>query len=213
MLVPSKIDDTPVVRRPRVSDGLGTVWGMNCTVGSQCVEPADLDSGLGLCTTHLIAAYDWVARDVGVTDLLPFPCAACGSRLGVRYPSGWLCAICEWRVGQLPDAQPTVVRRQALRVDVVYYLRFHDRIKIGTSGNPRSRLPQLRFEELLAFERGDRRTEQKRHAQFADHRFEGSEWFRSHQALDAHIRSLAEGVEDPWDSYARWVSERLALFT
>jgi len=96
-------------------------------------------------------------------------------------------------------------------VHVVYYLRFDDRIKIGTSSNPRSRLAQLRFDELLAFERGGRAIEQKRHAQFASQRFSGSEWFHSHRALDRHIRSLAAGVEDPWDLYKRWMSERLAL--
>ncbi|PPG99701.1 ATPase, partial [Rathayibacter sp. AY1H3] len=30
------------------------------------------------------------------------------------------------------------------RVDVVYYIRFGERIKIGTSGNPRQRLHRLR---------------------------------------------------------------------
>jgi hypothetical protein len=98
-----------------------------------------------------------------------------------------------------------------VRVNVVYYLRFRDRIKIGTSGSPRARLSQLRFDELLAFERGDRAVEQKRHTQFASHRFPGSEWFHDHPALSAHIRTLATGVDDPWDSYRRWVSEQLAL--
>lgn len=94
---------------------------------------------------------------------------------------------------------------------MVYYLRFGDRIKIGTSGNPRARLGQLRFDELLAFERGDRTVEQMRHAQFAEYRFPGSEWFHAHGALTDHIRSLAAGVDDPWDRYLRWRSEQLAL--
>jgi hypothetical protein len=171
-----------------------------------CGHPAERGPGLGLCPSHLAEAYDWVARGAGITDILPSPCLACGSRLGVRYPSGWLCAICEWRVGQLPDGAG-----QPPRVDVVYYLRFRDRIKIGTSGNPRSRLGQLRFDTLLAFERGDRTREQRRHAQFAAFRFEGSEWFHAHPALDAHVAVLAAGVDDPWDLYRRWVSERLAI--
>jgi hypothetical protein len=95
-------------------------------------------------------------------------------------------------------------------VDVVYYLRFGDRIKIGTSSNPRSRLAQLRFDELLAFERGGREIEQKRHAQFAGARFPGSEWFHVHPALTDHISALADGVDDAWDRYKRWMSERLA---
>ncbi len=93
----------------------------------------------------------------------------------------------------------------------MYYLRFRDRIKIGTSANPRARLAQLRFDDLLAFERGDRATEQKRHAQFAASRFVGSEWFRDSAELSAHISALAAGVDDPWDQYKRWLSEVLAL--
>src|ERR1700712_779103 len=130
--------------------------------GAPCGAPVDDETPLPLCSTHLLTAYDWVVRDVGLTDRLPTPCPACGSRLGVRYPSGWLCAICEWKFGDLPDSDSAPPR-----VDVVYYLRFADRIKIGTSGNPRGRLAQLRHDELLAFERGDRAREHSRHVQFA----------------------------------------------
>jgi hypothetical protein len=174
--------------------------------GVPCAEPVEPGAPLNLCAGHLLAAHDHVAADVGVTDVLPFPCLACGSRLGVRYPSGWLCAICEWKVGSVADED--LARR---RVDVVYYVRYGDRIKIGTSGNPRSRLASQRFDELLAFERGDRLTEQRRHAQFASHRILRTEWFESHDALSDHIRVLSAGVEDPWARYARWVSEQLAL--
>jgi hypothetical protein len=178
---------------------------MTCDVPC-CGSPMERNAPLGLCSAHLLAAYEWVARDVGITDVLPSPCLACGSRLGVRYPSGWLCATCEWRLGDIPDGE-----RMPHRVDVVYYLRFRDRIKIGTSSNPRARLAQLRFDELVAFERGGRATEHRRHLQFASHRFTGSEWFHAHDALTRHIAFLADGVEDPWDSYKRWVSEAVAL--
>jgi hypothetical protein len=164
------------------------------------------DAPLDLCAGHLLAAHDWVAGEVGVTDLLPSPCQACGSRLGVRYPSGWICAICEWRAGEVAD--PVHV---AVRVDVVYYLRFGERIKIGTSGNPRQRLATLRHDELLAFELGDRSVEQRRHAQFAAHRLDRTEWFALNDALTEHIAVLRGGVDDPWSQYARWRSQRLAL--
>lgn len=173
-----------------------------------CEAEVDTGAPVDLCSAHLLAAHDWVARTVGLTDVLPSPCAACGSRLGVSYPSGWLCAVCEWRAGDIPDGDLAPVR-----VDVVYYLRFGNRIKIGTSSNPRARLAQLRFEELLAFERGDRAIEQRRHAQFASLRYPGSEWFSSSPELATHIRTLSEGVADPWDLHRRWLSERLALRT
>jgi len=174
--------------------------------GTRCALTTVADSPVKLCPAHLLAAYDCVARDVGVADLLAEPCLACGARVGVRYPSGWICATCEWRVGELPDGEVLPVR-----VDVVYYVRFEDRIKIGTSGNPRLRLAALRFDELLAFERGGRSVESKRHAQFAAQRFPGSEWFHAHPALIEHVRAVANGVEDPWQLYSRWRSEQLAL--
>jgi hypothetical protein len=175
--------------------------------GLPCGAPVAPGAPLALCMGHLLEAHDWVAGEVGVTDVLPSPCVACGSRLGVRYPSGWLCAVCEWRVGDTAD--PEDVER--VRVDVVYYLRFRDRIKIGTTANPRQRLASLRHDELLAFEPGDRALEQRRHAQFAEHRLERSEWFAVNDALATHIAVLAAGVDDPWTLYARWRSERLAL--
>jgi hypothetical protein len=140
------------------------------------------------------------------TDVLPAPCLACGAGIGRREPFGWICSSCGWRVGDIPDADLAPVR-----VDVVYYLRFRDRIKIGTSGNPRSRLAQLRFDELLAFERGGRALERQRHAEFGEYRFPGSEWFRSHDELELHIRGIASEVGDPWIAYGRWMSAKLAL--
>ncbi len=93
------------------------------------------------------------------------------------------------------------------RIEVVYYLRYADRIKIGTSGQPRQRLAAIRHDELLAFEPGGRLLEQRRHAQFAALR-EGGEWFTAAAELVAHVQELAHDAP-PWDSYARWVSEAL----
>jgi hypothetical protein len=117
-----------------------------------------------------------------------------------------LCAICEWKVGDLPDGDAAPPR-----VDVVYYIRFKTQIKIGTTSNPRSRFASLPHDEVLAFERGDRYRERARHEQFAEFRIAGTEWFRVHTALERHIELLAEGVGDPWDRYRLWVSQELAL--
>jgi hypothetical protein len=144
-----------------------------------------------------------MADDVGE---LPAPCLACGGLVGHREASGWVCTSCGWLVGDVPDYD-----LPRARVDVVYYLRFRDRIKIGTSGRPRSRLAQLRFDELLAFERGGRPLEQQRHAEFGEYRFPGSEWFRAHSALAEHIRAVAVSTGEPWSAYGRWMSEQLAL--
>jgi hypothetical protein len=141
----------------------------------------------------------------GIAGNLPGACLACGALRGIRDASGWACATCGWRYGDVPDAELSPPP-----VHVVYYLRFGDRIKIGTSARPRSRLAQLRYDELLAFERGGRSLEQQRHREFAGQRFPGSEWFHVNDELLAHIRVLQRDGIDPWDRYKRWRSEELA---
>lgn len=175
-----------------------------CIAGDGSCGPVPADAPLPLCERHLAIAADWASRAHGVTDVLPVPCRLCGSRLGVHYPSGWLCAICEWRVGEVVDGE-----LPPPRIDVVYYLRFEDRVKIGTTGNPKQRFAALWHEEVLAFERGGRPLEQRRHAEFADDRLGTSEWFALSPAILRHIESL--GAEGPWDRYARWMADALAL--
>lgn len=161
-------------------------------------------ASIPLCQVHLAIAAEDAAESFGVTDLLPSPCLLCRSRLGVRWPSGWQCAVCEWPYGEIPDAD-----LPPPRVDVVYYLRFDDRIKIGTTANPRRRFEAIWHDEVLAFERGDRMIERRRHEQFAVERFARTEWFAASIALLAHIDVVAGGV-DPWDRHARWISEAVA---
>lgn len=112
------------------------------------------------------------------------------------------CPVCGWRLGDSPD--PDLARP---RVEVVYYLRWEERIKIGTSREPRQRLAAIWHQELLAFELGGRAVERARHAQFAPLR-EGGEWFRAAPELRAHAAALADGIP-PWHSYARWVADAL----
>jgi hypothetical protein len=137
-------------------------------------------------------------------DALESPCRLCGSLDGLRARDGWECAVCGWRVGEYIDPDLPLPR-----VDVVYYLRFGDRVKIGTTGNPRQRFAALRHEELLAFEPGDRTVEHRRHVEFADDRLGTSEWFELSPRLSAHIAALAAG-RDPWQVHARWLAEALA---
>lgn len=174
--------------------------------GAACGEPVEVGAPLPLCREHLLVAADWVGRTAGVVDLLPAPCAACGAPLGVRYASGWLCAECEWPFGAVPDGElaPPVV-------EVVYYLRHREQIKIGTSASPRRRIAAIPHEEVLAFERGGRALERRRHEQFAGHRYPGTEWFAVHPALLEHVEGLRAGVDDPWAQYGRWLSRALAL--
>ncbi|WEK59880.1 MAG: GIY-YIG nuclease family protein [Candidatus Microbacterium colombiense] len=133
---------------------------------------------------------------------LPGPCALCGSRTGTRIDAAWVCGTCGWRYGDVPDPDLPLPR-----VDVVYYLRFDRRVKIGTSRRPRQRLTQIRHDELLAFEPGDRTLEQQRHREFGSAR-EGGEWFTLTSEVEEHIATLRRRGE-PWNLYARWLSEAI----
>lgn len=74
---------------------------------------------------------------------------------------------------------------------VVYYLRFGDRIKIGTTGDLHQRLKQIPHDELLATEAGSTERERERHIQFTHLRVDGQrEWFHDAADLRAHILSL-----------------------
>jgi hypothetical protein len=141
-------------------------------------------------------------HDGGVLEL-ESPCRVCGSRDGVPIPAGRACAVCGWPVGEYLD--PELPRP---RVDVVYYLRFGDRVKIGTTFNPRQRFAGLPHDEVLAFERGDRATERRRHLEFADDRLGTSEWFALTPRLRAHVEALAAN-RDPWHLHARWLADAL----
>lgn len=136
------------------------------------------------------------------TSDLPGPCHLCGGSHGARIGDAWFCTACGWRYGDVPDADLPLPR-----VDVVYYLRYDRRVKIGTSGHPRRRLRSIRHDELLAFEPGDRAVEQRRHREFADIR-EGGEWFTLTEQLRTHIETLRAGG-DPWQLYARMLSDAL----
>ena len=143
-------------------------------------------------------------RDDGAVDVIESPCRICGSRDIVRTPTGMACAVCGWLVGEFIDPDLPLPR-----VDVVYYLRLGDSVKIGTTSNPRQRFAALRHEEVLAFELGGRVVEQQRHAEFADDRLGTSEWFALTPRLRAHIAALAAG-RDPWQVHSRWLAEALA---
>lgn len=131
---------------------------------------------------------------------LPDPCLLCGRSEGRRADGVLACAWCGWRVGDTPDHDlPRPV------IEVVYYIRYDRRVKIGTSRRPRQRLSSIRHDELLAFERGGRVLEQARHREFASVR-EGGEWFTLTPQLRAHIATL-QTVPDPWQLHARWIAE------
>lgn len=91
--------------------------------------------------------------------------------------------------GSLPE--PHLPPYEPRTVDgIVYYLRFGDRIKIGTTTNLAVRLKVIPHDELLATEPGGYEREQTRHREFG-HCQVLNEWFRGDDPkLLAHIGQL-----------------------
>lgn len=73
--------------------------------------------------------------------------------------------------------------------NVVYYMRFGNLIKIGTTTALSARTRQLRPDEVMAAEPGSYDLERKRHQQFAAFRLHG-EYFHPAALLMLHIRKI-----------------------
>jgi len=90
----------------------------------------------------------------------------------------------------------------------VYYCRDgRERIKIGYSINPKSRLSEFKTVnpeiELMLSERGDRNLEQKRHEQFRDEHIAG-EWFFHSERLHEWICLLQATFRVEWSINKQW---------
>lgn len=77
--------------------------------------------------------------------------------------------------------------------EVVYYLRFGDRVKIGYSSNLANRLKAIPHDELLITEPGTYALEAARHRQFRELRLTG-EWFDNVEPLAGHIAALQKAA-------------------
>lgn len=74
---------------------------------------------------------------------------------------------------------------------VVYYLRFGDRVKIGTTTNLKTRMQSIPYDELLGTEPGSYDIERERHQQFRAARiYANREWFNLTEELHQHIAGL-----------------------
>jgi Meiotically Up-regulated Gene 113 (MUG113) protein len=74
------------------------------------------------------------------------------------------------------------------RTEVVYYIQFDDRVKIGTTAHIHDRLGQLPYDRLLGLEPGGYDVERRRHDQFRLCRIRG-EWFAASEELLQHAAS------------------------
>lgn len=88
-----------------------------------------------------------------------------------------------------PEAPIVRTGGPSVKVPVVYYVRFGDRVKIGYTTNLAARLTAIPHDEVLATEPGTMQDERARHRQFADLRITG-EWFTYAEPLVSHIVAL-----------------------
>jgi hypothetical protein len=82
------------------------------------------------------------------------------------------------------EAEAHKPRRQPRHV--VYFIRFGDRVKIGTSGDVKRRLQGLPLDEVIGTIPGDATLEREWHARWASIRITG-EWFHATDELLAAI--------------------------
>ena len=201
---------------PKAADAL--LCGAINEDGTDCLAPAHEEAPINLCAEHLIAAAAWVNENDESTRPREM-CPLCSEReLRVDPAGGGMCGRCGYQTADFagrarltPAEEDELAPRAYGRrpVNVVYYIRFGDRIKIGTSSNVRQRLQNLPHDEVLAFERGGIQVEAARHAQFAAHRIGRSEWFEINDPLLGHIASLSDG-ESPWEIYRRVTTRRIS---
>lgn len=92
---------------------------------------------------------------------------------------------------------------------VVYYLRFGDLVKIGTTVKIGQRIRAITNEGLMAVEFGDHRTERLRHFQYAHLRRIG-EWFELGPEIGSHIVDLRQRFLDEQGLTTEdWLDERM----
>lgn len=179
--------------------------------GSDCPNSSHEEAPINLCAFHLVQAATWVNQN----DESSRPrevCPLCGEQEARREESGVICGRCGYEspgfsgFADLTPAERDETHPQVYghrRINVVYYVRFGDRIKIGTSINPRKRLQEIPHDEVLAFERGGVTLEAQRHIEFRTSRIRNTEWFDATEDILAHVAKLQPKTEDPWRTYLR----------
>lgn len=184
--------------------------------GSDCAGEPGEDTPYGLCDVH----FEKIAYMFHKPEQFPRPmrCEYCRS-LAVsefRYTGVWFCASCNKRSELAPTfaaddrvfggmAPVEVVSSGPPAVEVVYYIRWADRIKIGTTRHLHTRMKQLYHDELLAVELGGVDRERYRHQQFRECRLPNQrEWFTLSPKLVAHVNDLRKENGPPMKAVARW---------
>ena len=188
-----------------------TLCGALLPDGTDCPNPAHDEAPINLCPYHLVQATVWVNQN----DESRRPrevCPLCGEQEARRDESGVYCGRCGYESpgfsgfadltpAERDETHPKVYGHR--KINVVYYIRFADRIKIGTTKDPRKRFQAIPHDEVLAFELGGVALESQRHIEFREHRIRNTEWFEIAQPILDHIATIQPKGEDPWRTYLR----------
>lgn len=177
-----------------------------------CFAPAQarFATQVSLCELHIMDVYKATNKFVLVEkqkndeysllpmeqDMIAGPCPACGLcgylTSTVTKKVRCLNASCQYEayVDQFERLRRNLLFAAANTLSVVYYIKFRDRVKIGTTANLKARVQGIQTVELLyGFERGNRDLERQRHEQFAIYRDVG-EWFDDNPRIRAHINEV-----------------------
>lgn len=87
----------------------------------------------------------------------------------------------------------------------VYFIQHDGRIKIGVSVNPVARATSLslRWTDIVAVIKGDRKLERALHKRFAKHRIGDTEWFTDCSAIRTYMEQFAEPFSAQHPSYIK----------
>lgn len=186
--------------------------------GRDCWRPPHPDAPYGLCKEHWDKIADHHPDHEPLVKRPLLRCMFCGylsvrelEGEGLQFCTDPLCGRVNFGLSSA-ELQELMDKRQAAsdrlaraRFEVVYYLRWGDRIKIGTSRNLPGRMQQIWHDELLAVEPGSYDLERKRHGEFAEHRIPNyREWFRAAPNLMFFINNLRATHGEPFAAFDRW---------
>jgi len=189
-MVPEPLETDPMAVRlmPHLN-----LCQLTVTDGRECQQPVPEDFPMKLCETHALMTAAVMMERGGATM----------RRLRSMYDTTYVRRL------DRAEETPRPPQYEEGAPQVVYYLRFGGKIKIGTSRNLLMRLKQIPHDELLAIEPGGRTQEKLRHSQFAENRLQG-EWFEADADMEDHVAHIVEMYGQPFDAHAGWSNKHAA---
>lgn len=139
--------------------------------GGDCDGPVPPDAPVNVCLPHLQEAFLYIRDKLADRD---------GEGVTVD--------------GRHMDTNPL----NHPSASVVYYLRWGDLIKIGTTRNLWQRVGSIPHDRLLAIEPGSYELESVRHDEFRQFRaYRNREWFKDCNEIRRHVNALRRTYGDP----------------